>query len=198
MTAKRDFKKRVRRRQAETGESYTAARAQVLGERPAAATAEPQQQQPGPGAVPVVEMIDVTEAAEAVGLKCWVTMAAPLTRRLGVTTTLVKLRDALLATLDDPALALLRRAVLQGERPYEPSPPIVSYHELARFAIRIKAGIGGISETGRMLALTVRDQIVVAALAPISQVRPRPDGRPHVTITVPDDMLGGIVTVLPY
>src|SRR5687768_13164633 len=96
MTAKRDFKKRVRRRQAATGESYTAARARVLAERPGS-VAEPAAAAAAtrPSAVPVLELVDVTEAAEALGLRCRATMAMPLARQLGVTTALTRLRDAL-------------------------------------------------------------------------------------------------------
>ena len=59
MTAKRDLKRRVRERQAHTGESYMTALRHVRNRR----TGERESEREGEGAVPVVEMIDVSEIA---------------------------------------------------------------------------------------------------------------------------------------
>ena len=70
MTAKKDFKRRVRERQAKTGESYTAARAQVMaqaGSTDAAvleSTAESKAESK-PSAISVVELVDASEEARS-------------------------------------------------------------------------------------------------------------------------------------
>jgi len=138
MTAKRDLKRRVRDRQGRTGESYMTALRHVLDQRPSA--------------VPVVEMIDLSEVAATLGIQCRVRMVPALADRIDAAAALRRLRDALIATLTDPAFDLMRRVVLHGDAPlarpggWEPG---------RRFLARVRAGIGGISEHGRMLALAV-------------------------------------------
>ena len=70
MTIRRDLKRRIRERQAQTGERYTTARAHVLG----AATP--------PGRVPdwVIELHDVSDRAQAVGILCPVRVSSTLWR----------------------------------------------------------------------------------------------------------------------
>jgi hypothetical protein len=145
MTAKRDLKRRVRDRQAHTGESYMTALRHVRNRRPGERESE------GEGAVPVIEMIDVSEIAAALGIQCSVILSPTLADRIDVATVLRQLRDALAATERDPAFALMR-AVLRGENPVAPR-GTGEVHR--RFMARARAGIGGISEHGRMLALAV-------------------------------------------
>jgi hypothetical protein len=140
MTARRDLKRRVRERQGQTGESYMTALRHVLDQRPSA--------------VPVVELIELTEVAEAIGIQCRVRMAPALADRIDAVDALRRLRAALLATERDRAFDLMRRVVLYGE-----SPVLRIRTEDAdagrRFVARVRAGIGGISEHGRLLALMV-------------------------------------------
>jgi hypothetical protein len=139
MTAQRDLKRRVRERQSRTGESYMTALRQVLDARPAVP-------------VPVVELIDITEIGAALGFACKVRLGPTLADRIDAASVLRQLRDALVATLRDPALDLMRRVVLGGESPtMKPSPIEVTL----RFLTRVQAGIGGVSEHGRLLALAV-------------------------------------------
>ncbi len=142
MTSKRDLKKRVRARQERTGESYTSALAHVRSDRPAL--------------VPVVELVDLSAEAARLGLACSVAMFPALAERVDGGTVLARLRHALLATEGDPQTALLRRVLLRGEpAPVVTSWPLESFDEGRRFMTRARAGIGGASPSGRMLALHV-------------------------------------------
>jgi hypothetical protein len=138
MTAKRDLKRRVRERQGRTGESYMTALRHVLDQRPSV--------------VPVVEMIELSEVGAAMGIQCRVRMAPVLAGRIDAVGALRRLRDALVATERDPAFDLMRRVVMHGECPVI-KPIGIDFGR--RFLTRVCAGIGGISEHGRMLALTV-------------------------------------------
>src|SRR5262252_4775100 len=110
MTAKRDLKKRVRARQARTGERYTAALAHVLGPTPRA------------GRVPVTELADVSAAAAQAGLTGRVLIFPELAARIDVPGALRRIRAALTATQDDPATELLRGVLLLGRRPPSRAP----------------------------------------------------------------------------
>jgi hypothetical protein len=146
VTAKKDLKKRVRERQARTGESYAAARAQVVAEAP----------EEKESAIPVEEILDLTDDAGQIGIQCRVGVSQRLVGRIDIKAMLLRVRDALLATEDDPALRTLRGVVLRGERPYyPPSPPHDWLGQARRFVARALAGIGGVSEHGNMLAMHV-------------------------------------------
>lgn len=138
MTAKRDLKRRVRDRQGQTGESYMTALRHVLDQRPSV--------------VPVVEMIELSEVGAAMGFQCRVRMAPELADRIDVVGALRRLRDALVATERDPAFDLMRRVVMYGECPALKAIDIGSSR---RFVARVRAGIGGISDHGRLLGLVV-------------------------------------------
>jgi hypothetical protein len=143
MTAKKDLKKRVRDRQARTGESYTTALGQVLAQRPE-----------GEGLL--VELTDLTAEAQGLGLRCRHAYASPkVVERVEGPVALARLRDALRATTDDPATALMRSVLLDGKRATAQRPSPQVYLELRRFMARIEAGVGGASEHGTMLALHV-------------------------------------------
>ena len=142
MTRKRDLKRRVRERQTETGESYVTALRRVRARRP--------------GAFPVLEMIDLTAAAAALGLRCRVSMTPQLAARVDGAHALARLRDTLHATENDPALARLRAAALRGEAAGNPNLILPRDLEVGRrFLARVRAGIGGVSDHGHVLALTV-------------------------------------------
>ncbi len=192
MTVKRDLKKRVRARQAETGERYTTALEKVRAaaadaDRPEAAAEAPTSGMPAAGearkpAVPVIEMVDLTALAHQLHLHGQVLMFPHLAERVEARATLLRIREVLLATREDPATDLLRRALLQGQplptRMLEPGQQRAravhlalfygatlriptgmesgSVSEGARFLGRARAGLGGVSEDGRMLALSVQ------------------------------------------
>ena len=179
MTAKRDLKKRVRERQARTGESYTSAREQVLAAR-------------APELVPVIELVDVSAEATRLGLVCRALMVPTLAERVDAATVLARLRTALLATEGDPSTAFLRRVLLRGE-PAGPMPlgTVLEGVEAARrFMARARAGIGGASEGGRMLALHVDGRVgsetIVCMLWPSPPAYATP-GRPATLIMWPPE-----------
>jgi hypothetical protein len=171
MTAKKDLKRRVRDRQARTGESYVTARRRVV---------EGAQETPR-ATIPVVEMIDLTADAERLGLKCRVIMPASLATQLDPVATLTRVRDALIATADDPDTAPLRGVALRGERlGLPPRMPPGWIERLRRFVARAKAGIGGVSDGGNLLALAVDGHagavmvVVHAGFRPASAQLPGP------------------------
>ena len=157
MTAKRDLKKRVRERQARTGERYTTALAEVLQERP--------------GRVPVLELVELTADAAALGLRCRAAMFPDVAAAVDGASVLARLRDALLATRDDPRLNLLRSALLDGARlPAPARRPLEVVADVHAFRDRVRAGLAGVSDGGTMLALTVEArrggvELVVCRLA---------------------------------
>ena len=140
MTEKRDLKRRVRDRQAQTGESYMTALRQVQAQRPPA--------------FPVVEFVELTELGAPLGFKCRIVVLPKLAEQIDVAGALVRLRDVLLMTERDRSLELLRAVVLRGEpRRLHITPNVLE--EGRRFAARARAGLTGASEGGRMLALHV-------------------------------------------
>jgi hypothetical protein len=234
MTAKRDLKRRVRQRQARTGEAYVTARRHVVAassdttEDPdpeAADTDDPEAgTDPGrqasevdvdpevgacgqtahvgggtdtahPGAevtagagpdrasaevgdatdpatgagaaeaaavpgtaVPVVELIDVTDQARRVGLMCYVTMFPSLAERVDPARVLRQLRDLLVETADDPQMVLLAQLGLAGHAPGLPTRPTTSFEGVRTFLRRALSGLGGVSEDGSMFAFHVAGQ----------------------------------------
>lgn len=108
-----------------------------------------------PSAIPVAEMADLGTEAERLGLKCRVVMPPDLPQPCGVA-AVEKLRDALHATQDDPATRHFRAVALAGEkRRAEMGSLLELIAEGRRFMARARAGIGGVSDGGSMLALAV-------------------------------------------
>ncbi|HEX8110898.1 MAG TPA: hypothetical protein VF516_24365 [Kofleriaceae bacterium] len=178
MTAKRDLKRRVRERQGRTGESYMTALRHVLDQRP--------------NAVPVVEMIELSEVADAMGIQCRFRMSPALADRIDAVGALRRLRDALIATERDPAFDLFRRVVLHGESPVL-RPTIGGIDAGRRFIARVRAGIGGISEHGRLLALMVdgrRGPEMVVFMLWLSPVA-HPRYQPSLILAVADGTIDG-------
>lgn len=183
MTAKRDLKRRVRERQARTGESYMTALRQVRARRSAGkaatetetetATVTETETEPGGEAerVPVVEMIDITEIASTLGFRCPTMLSPTLADRVDVATVLRQLRDALVATARDPAFAILRAVIQRGEHPAHRA---ASGDEVQRFMVRARAGIGGVSEHGTMLALATRGRERVEMVLFLARLMPAP------------------------
>jgi hypothetical protein len=168
MTAKRNFKRRVRERQLRTGEHYTTARRQLLAERAEAAPVPEPESPPEPGAapqpvaVPVIELLDVTDEAARLGLRCRVAMFPSLAERVAPASVLTRLRDVLIGTAGDPATSRLCAVALTGQDPPRPTRTPRDIEALRRFLQRARAGLGGTTDDGTMLALHVagRDGIV--------------------------------------
>jgi hypothetical protein len=105
-------------------------------------------------ALPVTELLDLTEIAEPLGIKCQVGMFASLAEDVEAARTLERFRDALVATERDPLLAPMRAVVLHGEPRQFPTTH-ESYEDMRRFLVRARAGIGGVSDAGDIVALAV-------------------------------------------
>jgi len=142
MTVKRDLKRRVRERQARTGESYMTALRQV------------QAQAQRPPAFPVVELADLTEIGEPLGFKCRIAMHLGLADLIDATGALVRFRDVLLTTAGDRSLELLRAVTLRGA-PRRLHITHSTLEEGRLFIERARAGLSGVSEGGRMLSLYI-------------------------------------------
>jgi hypothetical protein len=140
MTEKRDLKRRVRDRQARTGESYMTALRQVQAQRPPS--------------VSVVELVDLTEVGAPLGFKCRIVMSPGLADQIDAAGALARLRDVLLATDRDRSLELLRAVALRGE-PRRFRQAQGTFDDGRQLVARARAGLGGVSEGGRMLALQV-------------------------------------------
>lgn len=154
MTQQRDFKRRVRDRMAKTGESFTAARAQLLAQRDR------------PPAIAVVEPRDVTGEAITLGLSCTVLA----TDGFDAPRALRQLRDVLFQ-IDSDDLDLMRAAVLRGERPRLQRPQWWM-EQLREFVERARAGIGGVAPFGFALAYVVDGVMVIALLSLTSAGKP--------------------------
>jgi hypothetical protein len=157
MTTKRDLKRRVRDRQERTGESYVTARRHVTANAP-----------PTPeSVVPVVELVDLSSQAAAAGLRCRVHMFPALAARVDPIAAITRLRDVLTATDGDPATDLFRAVVLRGEPAQvhlTGRAAVAALEEGRRFLARALAGLGGVSERGRMMAFEVGGQMMVCLL----------------------------------
>jgi hypothetical protein len=172
MTDRRDLKRRVRERQARTGEAYMTALRHVRGARGTP--------------VPVVELVDISQIGEALGFKCPAMVVPALAERIDVGATLRQLRDALIATASDPASGLMRAMVLHGERP-SPMSMSVSYDEGVRFMRRVRAGIGGFSEGGSLLAFNVLGRHATVLVIFMLWISPR---RTSLMLTSIDTLFG--------
>jgi len=147
MTRKRKLKRRVRERQARTGESYTTARRQVV-ERAAPA-------------VPLVELVDITPQAIALGFRCEIAIASTLAARVEPAAVLARVRDELVRPHADVAVARMF-GIAFGL----PSPRLAvtaaDAEVLQRFVDAARLGATGASSDGSLLALHVmgRDGLV--------------------------------------
>jgi hypothetical protein len=83
-------------------------------------------------------------------------------------------------------MAMLRAVALRGERP---SPPhsIHAYPQLRRFVARVRAGIGGVSDGGTVLALPIAGRRgLVMMVVHLSFGVLRPETSPAVVLTTVD------------
>ena len=186
MTSKRDLKKRVRERQARTGERYTAARQQVLSKR-----ARP--------SLTVVELRDLSAEAARLGFRCKVGIYPELAARLDTRALLARIRDALRATDQDPVMEPLRAAVLGGPTAQvrERSIPLLlagtyQAYSAEGFVARAAAGIGGVSEGGTMLALPAAGRRGIEMVVCLVKPDPMPSlarRDPTLILTTPADLV---------
>lgn len=163
MTANRDLKRRVRDRQAQTGESYMTALHHVLAQRPSSI----------PSAIPTVEFVDVTAVAAALGLKCRIAISPALAHAIDVEKTLWRFRETLTASWWDPALRVMRTIALQGQHvqvPLTTVPAFQEVHKALQFVERVlETGLGSVSENGHMLAVRAVPRAAATAAPPASE-----------------------------
>jgi len=152
MTAKRDLKRRVRERQARTGETYVTARRRVLAARDGRE----------PPAVLVVQLHDVSAEAERFGFRCQIRMFPVLRERTEPVLVLAGLRDALVGAPGDPAAVRLFGAAFGLPSPGGPQPEERSQLGRRRSRQRLRAEIRYTSEPNAMVTFDVagRDGIV--------------------------------------
>jgi len=176
MTAKRDLKRLVRDRQAKTGERYTTALHHVLAQRPNPPFS-------------VVELVDLSADAAKLGFRCRVSMFPALAERVDAADVLLRIRDVLFATEGDPATARLRAVVLRGEPLISGVWPSGFFEEGRRFMARARAGLGGVSESGRMLAMHLQGRHGLETVIGLLWQLPIPllaHRDPCLTLTTPD------------
>lgn len=184
MTAKKDLKRRIRARQAETNESYVTARRHVLAQAPDPDRAD-RPDAPDPTAAPAPappdaaalesdtrfgaeaagpqvgraivyeEMVSLTQDAEALGFRCRIATTSGLATHVDGNALLVRFRDILIATTDDPSMEVMRGVALRGEpRPAVPRRSDV-LERARQFIQRARVGIGGTTDDGLMLAFPI-------------------------------------------
>ena len=182
MTAKKDLKRRVRERQARTGESYVAARRAVMAEAPS-----PEREAAPAGPINVVELDDISEQAAALGFQCRVSIARALAAQIAPETALARLRDVVLATSADPALEPIRAVALRGEQQRRPGVMQAWMTDLRHFVARVRAGVGGVSASGTTLAVPVEGtRGLVMMVCHLGFGILRPADRPAIVLTTID------------
>jgi hypothetical protein len=144
MTDRKDFKRRVRDRMAKTGESYVTARNRVEA-------AAPEDIKP----FDVVEPVDATEQGAKLGFKCRVMVFPALLQHVGLADLLERVRDVLLACEDDRDTEIVRRVAFHGEDPRTPATWMHDVKASIGFMRRARAGLGGTTPDGRMLAMHI-------------------------------------------
>jgi hypothetical protein len=109
------------------------------------------------GAVPVVELVDVSGEACRANILCRVSMFPSLLARVDATVVLTRLRDLLLATAEDPPMHVFAQVALTGRGPTQPPrlARVPNYDAVQRFLRRARAGLGGVSDDGLTLAFHV-------------------------------------------
>ncbi len=151
MTAKKDLKRRVRERQAKTGESYTSALAHIRSKATRTNVELP-------------ECHDVTPWAELAGLHCKAVVSDELWRAEGslgapgerFRAVFERLRALLLAMQGEPSGAELGAVILRGERGKGGIPNAMhEVMESRRFMEQVRSGVRGVSQNGRLVAFDV-------------------------------------------
>ncbi|HEY5920201.1 MAG TPA: hypothetical protein VIV11_00965, partial [Kofleriaceae bacterium] len=139
--------------------------------------------------ISVVELVDATPDAAKLGFKCEVLVSPELITRIAPARVLEALRDALLATERDTQMELLRTIAFRGERLVrERKRRPGSWEELRRFYARAATGIGGITEPGDILAISVDGVMVIVQAGHVPHMPPIPRTQPRLFLT-------GVVTL---
>jgi len=154
MTAKRDLKKRVRDRQAKTGESYTAARRHVVAGAAGAKVSEP---------IAVDALVDISATAAKVGLRCQVLITEALADAFDPERILLELRLVLLTTVRDPTTDLMRAVALHGDNTAAPL-GLARDPRQVQFLARLRAGANSISTDGRAVGFHIDGVAIVCSL----------------------------------
>lgn len=188
MTDKRDKKRLVRERMERTGESYMTALRHVEAQRMPSETSIDPTASPDP--IDYVELRDLTEIAAELSIRCRVVMY-PSLADVDPREALAGLCLLLGKTRDDKAFDLFRDVLIAGERPRIR----LDYHvnETIVFSNRVRAGVGGITNGGHMLAMHVdakgskRLALFLLQLTPdfVAALR-----EPTLILASPDDMVG--------
>jgi hypothetical protein len=105
-----------------------------------------------------------------------------------------------MTTTPDPAFDLLRAVVLRGERPYAAPPPLA---EGLKFLVRLRAGIGGVCPSGRIVSFAVAGASGVEQVVFLVWLSPQRASRfpPTLILTSADSTLGDLdddIGVLPF
>ena len=142
MTKKKDLKRLVRARQAKTGESYTAALAQI---RP-----------------PRIETVpEATREAQAAGLRCRAFVSRRLRGESDLTALFVRLRE-LLEALGARAC----KTLVRGEPPERRIPAAIpGAVEARRFLAAVRGGTRGLSRDENLFALEWNGAVVVGGMS---------------------------------
>jgi hypothetical protein len=141
VTDRRDFKRRVRDRQARTGESYLEARRHV------AAAVQVR------GAMAVVEMTDISDIATQLGFACKVSAQNEILALVPAQSLLRRLQAVLLLPEADD-LEAMRSVVFRAEiAPLAEDDEVRSVTKLWAFLARARAGVAGTFGSGRIIVL---------------------------------------------
>ncbi len=132
----------------------------------------------------VEDLSDVSTIAAALGIRCSVAVSPSLRDHVDPRVALSHLRSLLAESGSDPELATFRAVVLRGEAV---EPKRADPDAMRGYVSRCKAGIGGVSPTGTILACHLHE-----ATPPIMMVCQlgfgivRPGLSPAVVLTTPD------------
>jgi hypothetical protein len=101
----------------------------------------------------VVELVDVTDEAKRLGLRCNVRVWPDLIAKVDATTAITRLRDVVLATASDPAMAGFVAMTVHGDPPHGVRRWPRDFDAIRGFFRRMRAGLGGVSVDGYLLAI---------------------------------------------
>lgn len=133
--------------------------------------------------IDVVEFDDYTDAGAALGFRCTIAIARALVAIAEPQVLLARLRDLLVSIESDVALDAFRSLALHGVR-VQPTIPTDWRKSMSAFAARCRAGLGGVSESGTILAVPV--SAPTGSVLMIGQLGfgiVQPDRRPDIVLT---------------
>jgi len=110
--------------------------------------------------IEVDETIDLTEQGATLGFQCRIYSTSKLAALVDQAVVLRRLRTILDATSEDPHMRHFRAVILRGEHPRVPPRNPDWLDATKRFVSRARAGIGGVSDWGNMLAFT-HDNVII-------------------------------------